>query len=120
SSPLSIWVEAATNASDSSGVMTTEVGGPTTLPGTVLTVPNTFTDDWPRSRMVIESGVGLSALLVTPFTCWTLWSFDDTAICAQCAPAARPNAMQKPVMAVFRMASLLARSLDWSVGRAGA
>ena len=88
----SIWVEAATSASDSSGVMATEVGGPTTLPGTLLTVPRTFTGDWPRSRMVIESGVGLSALLVTPFTCWTLWSFDDTAICAQAGAAARPNA----------------------------
>ena len=114
----SIWVEAATSASDSSGVMATEVGGPTTLPGTLLTVPRTFTGDWPRSRMVIESGVGLSALLVTPFTCWTLWSFDDTAICAQ-AGAARPKPTQTPVMIVFRMASLLARSLDWSIGREG-
>src|SRR5262245_41745603 len=119
----SICVEAATSASDSSGVTATEVGGPTTLPGTSLTVPSTCTGDWPRSRMVIESGVGLSALLVTPFTCWTLWSFDETAICAQAVvttgAAARLNATQTPDMAVFRMASLLARSLDWSVGRQG-
>src|SRR5215218_4600401 len=101
----SICVEAATRASDSSGVMATEVGGPTTLPGTLLTVPRTFTGDWPRSRMVIESGVGLSALLVTPFTCWTLWSFDDTAICAQAGAAASPSATQTPDMAMFRMAS---------------
>ena len=70
--------------------------------------------------MVIESGVGLSALLVTPFTCLTLWSFDDTAICAQAGAEARPNATQTPVMMVFRMVSLLARSLDWSIGREGA
>ena len=90
----SICVEAATSASDSSGVMATEVGGPTTLPGTLLTVPSTFTGDWPRSRMVIESGGGLSALLVTPFTCLTLWSFDDTAICAQ-AGARETEAQRK-------------------------
>src|SRR5215470_2231964 len=60
--------------------MATAVGGPTTLPGTLLTVPNTFTGVAPRSRMVIESGVGLSALLVTPFSCLTLWSFDEGAI----------------------------------------
>src|SRR4026209_78092 len=112
----SICVEAPTRASDSSGVMATEVGGPPTLPGPLLPVHRTFTGDWPRARMVIESGVGLSALLVTPFTCWTLWSFDETAICAQ-AGAARPKPTQTLAIIVFRMASLLARSLDWSVGR---
>src|SRR5262245_27369602 len=103
----SICVEAATNANDSSGVMATESGGPTTLPGTLLMVPSTFTGAWPRSRMVIESGVGLSTLLVTPFSCLTLWSFDETAICAQAGAAMNPNATQMPVMAMFRMVSLL-------------
>jgi len=46
---------------------------------------------------VIESGVGLSALLVTPFSCLTLWSFDDTAICAEAGATASPNAPQTPV-----------------------
>src|SRR5215470_17077258 len=87
--------------------MATAVGGPTTLPGTLFTVPSTFTGDWPRSRMVIESGVGLSALLVTPFSCLTLWSLDETAICAQAGAEASPSVTQTLLMIVYRMASLL-------------
>src|SRR5215813_8190538 len=101
----STCVEAAIRASDSSGVMATAVGGPTTLPGTLLTVPSTFTGDWPRSRMVIESGVGLSALLVTPFSCLTLWSLDETAICTQAGAEASPSATQTLLVIVYRMAS---------------
>ena len=59
----------ATSASDSSGVMATDSGGPTTLPGTLSTVPTTFTGRLPRSTMVIESGCGLITFLVTPFSC---------------------------------------------------
>src|SRR5512139_1994041 len=58
-------------------------------------------------------------MLVTPFSCLTLWSFDETAICAWPGAAARPKATQTPVMMVFRMAFLLACPLDWSFGREG-
>jgi len=50
----------ATSASDSSGVMATESGGPTTLPGTLSIVPTTFTGSAPRSMMVIVSTGGLT------------------------------------------------------------
>ena len=65
----STLLDDATSASNSSGVMATESGGPTTLPGTLSIVPTTFTGTTPRSRMVIESGGGLATFLVTPFSC---------------------------------------------------
>jgi hypothetical protein len=66
--------------------------------------------------MVIESGDGLATFLVTPFSCVILWSFDDTAICAQTGAETRLKATQTPVMVVFRMAFLLAGSLERSFG----
>ena len=65
-------LDEATSASNSSGVMATDSGGPTTLPGTLSTVPTTFTGSAPRSMMVIVSAGGLTTFLVTPFSCVTL------------------------------------------------
>jgi hypothetical protein len=49
--------------------MATDSGGPTTLPGTLSTVPTTFTGSAPRSTIVIVSTGGLTTFLVTPFSC---------------------------------------------------
>ena len=67
----SIFDEEAISAIDSSGVIATESGGPTTLPGTFDTVPTTLTGSAPRSMIVTVSGGGLGRLRLTPFS-WTI------------------------------------------------
>src|SRR5215813_10862274 len=100
----SILLDEATRASCSSGVIATDNGGPTTLPGTLSTVPTTLTGEAPRSMIVMVSGDGL-ATVVTPFSCVTLWSFEDTAICACAGANPMVNATQTPRTTVLRMFS---------------
>src|SRR5215471_2865619 len=101
----SILLDEATSASCSSGVIATDNGGPTTLPGTLSTVPTTLTGEAPRSMIVMVSGDGLATVLVTPFSCVTLWSFEDTAICACTGANPMVNATQTPRTTVLRMFS---------------
>ena len=77
----STLIAAVTSASDSSGVIATLSGGPTTLPG-ASTSPRTFGGHALRSMIVTVSGGGLGTTFTTPLTRTTLLSLADTAICA--------------------------------------
>src|SRR5204863_38172 len=78
----STLIAAVTSASDSSGVIATLSGGPTTLPG-ASTSPRTFGGHALRSMIVTVSGGGLGTTFTTPLTRTTLLSLADTAICAE-------------------------------------
>src|SRR3954462_1278786 len=87
----SIFWEEATRASDSSGVMATLKGGPTTLPG-ASTSPMTFGGEAFRSITATVSGFGSATIFTTPFTRLTLLSFEETAIWAEAGATARTTA----------------------------
>ena len=94
-----------------------ESGGPTTLPGTLSTVPTTFTGTTPRSRMVIEIGRRVDDVLGDAVFLRHLVVVRRDGDLRPDWPGDEFNARQTPVMAVFRMAFLLAGSLDGSLGR---
>src|SRR5438105_15695043 len=80
----STLIAAVTSASDSSGVIATLSGGPTTLPG-ASTSPRTFGGHTLRSMIVTVSGGELGTTFTTPLARTTLLSLADTAICAWAA-----------------------------------
>src|SRR5438067_5633589 len=80
-----------TSARPSSGVMATLNGGPTTLPGASNSPITLGCDDF-RSRMVTVSGFGSATIFTTPFTRFTLLSFDVTAICADAGATKKTRA----------------------------
>jgi hypothetical protein len=73
------FVAEVTSASDASGVIATDSGGPTTLAG-ALTSAMTVGGLVLRSISVTVSGVGLATTVFTPLTSRALWSLADTAI----------------------------------------
>src|SRR5258708_37104217 len=98
--------------------MATDSGGPTTLPGTLSTVPTTFTGSTPRSTMVIVSTGGLTTFLVTPFSCVILGSFEDPGSCPQPGARTKPHARQNPQQSVLHKAFIVARPRQGSVSLA--
>ena len=113
-SPGASFVADVTSASDASGVIATESGGPTTLVG-AFTSAMTVGGLVLRSMTVTVSGVGFGGTWFTPLTSWALWSFADTAIWAA-AGTASAAARQPAAMATGR---IFFSCLGWFVGRGG-
>ena len=87
----SSFMLALMSASDSSGVIATFCGGPTTLDG-ALSSPTILGGETFRSMSVTVSSAGLAGTVFTPLTSTALWSFEEMASCAAAPDASSGRA----------------------------